>query len=181
MRFATPFVLVCFILLAGCSGTATRPSKISAAGEKATVDSLTYSVVDSETLTRLGDEAAPRIPANRFVTVQIAVSNGGNGDVAIPGLTLIGDDGKSYPELADGSGLPQWLGVIRKVAPGQTERGTVLFDAPAAHYRLKLTDETNEGDVFIDIPLSFVHEQMRDSAAPAESPAPSVLTPPKTK
>jgi hypothetical protein len=48
------------------------------------------------------------------------------------------------------------------VAPAQTERGVVLFDAPAAHYKLRLTEDSDLEDVYIDIPLSFVHEQLRN-------------------
>ncbi|MDP9170369.1 MAG: hypothetical protein M3N54_07110, partial [Acidobacteriota bacterium] len=65
-----------------------------------------------------------------------------------------------------------WLGVLRKVGTGQTERGAVVFDAPTGHYKLKLTDETSENEVFVDIPLSFVHEQMNDVNSPAPETPP---------
>lgn len=170
--FASTFMSV--VLLTGCSSSA-RQTKIYAAGEKATVDKLTYSVVDTEFQTHLGDESSPRNPQNRFVVVQLAVSNAGNTDTPIPGLVLVDDGGKTYPELADGTGVPQWLGVIRKVGPGQTERGTVVFDAPAGHYKLKLSDETDSSDVYADIPLNFVHEQMNDAAAAAQTPDTSTM------
>ncbi len=77
-------------------------------------------------------------------------------------MTLIDDSGKTYDELADGSGVPHWLGVVRKVPSNQIEQGTVVFDAPASHYKLKLTDETDAEDIFVDLPLSFAHEQMQN-------------------
>ncbi len=166
MRAAPVCISALLLLVTGC--TQARQSKIYPAGEKATVDKLTYNVVDSDFHTHLGDEANPRNPQYRFVTVQIAVSNAGSTDTPIPGLTLIDDSGKAYPELADGTGVPQWLGVLRKVGPTQTEHGTVLFDAPAGHYKLKLTDDSDEGDVYADIPLTFIHEQM--NAAAPEAP-----------
>jgi hypothetical protein len=81
-------------------------------------------------------------------------------------MTLVDDSGKSYPELADGNGVLHWLGVVRRISPAQTERGVVVFDAPAAHYKLKLTDEADPEDVYIDLPLSFVHEQMSNEDTP---------------
>jgi hypothetical protein len=100
----------------------------------------------------------PRVPQNRFYTVQISVSNGGNEDTPIPGLALVNDAGHAYNELPDGSNVPRWLGMVRRVAPGQTEEGNIVFDAPAAHYKLRFTDETDDDQVYADIPLSFVHE-----------------------
>jgi hypothetical protein len=160
-------------ILWGCSSTPERQTKIYQAGEKATVDKLTYAVIDTQIHPRLGDDPNnPRIPQNRFYVVQIATSSGNNTDVAIPSMTLVDDSGKSYTELADGSGLQHWMGVARSVSPAQTERGEILFDAPAAHYKLKLTNETDSDDVYIDLPLNYVNEQMSHEAAGPEA-APS--------
>ncbi|HXJ42665.1 MAG TPA: hypothetical protein VNH18_25515, partial [Bryobacteraceae bacterium] len=54
----------------------------------------------------------------------------------------------------------------------QTESGHILFDAPAAHYKLRLTDDSDSEEVYVDIPLSFAHEQMNAAtiAAPPEAP-----------
>ena len=78
-------------------------------------------------------------------------------------MSLVDDSGKVYPELADGTNVPRWLGVVRNVEPAQTEAGFVIFDAPAAHYKLRLTDETDEEDVYVDMPLNFLHEQMNST------------------
>jgi hypothetical protein len=166
MRLLFTCVLAFTLLLVGCSGIRVRQSRVFSAGEKATVGQLTYSVIDSDIQTRVGEDANPRFPQTRFVIVQLAVSNSSNAGVAIPGLTLVDDSGKTYPELADGTGVPHWLGVDRKVDPVQTERGSVLFDAPSAHYKLKLTDESNDSDTFIDIPLTFIHERLNDVTTP---------------
>jgi hypothetical protein len=144
-----------------------RRSATYLAGEKAAVDKLTYSVVDTQIFPRLGEEPNIRTPQNRFYVVQISVSNSGNEDVTIPAMTLIDDSGKTWEELTDGSGVGGWLGVVRHVAPNQTEAGTVVFDAPASHYKLKLTDETDPNDVYVDIPLSFSHEQLSHGAEDA--------------
>jgi hypothetical protein len=163
-------LLTAIAVLSGCSSSSERKSVTYAAGDKASVDKLTYSVVDSQIFPRLGDDASPRVPQNRFYVVQISVSNSGGSEAAIPAMTLIDDAGKNYDELTDGSGVERWLGVIRRVQPNQTEQGSVIFDAPAGHYKMRLTDETDASDVFVDIPLSFAHEQMlHDSQAASEA------------
>jgi hypothetical protein len=164
-------VTLCMLLLSAC-GPASRQTKVYPAGEKATVDKLTYAVIDTQIHPRLGEEQNARFPQNRFYAVQLAVSSGASTEVLIPAMTLVDDSGKTYTELADGSGLQHWLGVVRRVSPGQTERGEILFDAPAAHYKLKLTDETDADDVFIELPLNFVNEQMSHEAAGNDIVAP---------
>src|SRR5450755_2237306 len=154
------------LVFAGCSSSNSPEKKAVtySAGDKASVDKMTYSIVDTQIFPRLGDEANPRLPQHRFYVVDISVSNAGSADLAIPAMTLIDDAGKNYEELPDGSGVPHWLGVTRRVQSNQTEQGAVVFDAPAGHYKLRLTDDTDANDVYVDIPLSFAHEQMQNEA-----------------
>ena len=174
-RFAFLFVPA-LIFMSGCSGTQKKEAKLFSAGEKAIVGNLSYSVIDTQIAPSLGSDAATqRTPQNRFVMVQISVSNSGSADAVIPGLTLVDDSGQSYRELADGTGVPRWLGVVRKVGPTQTEAGVLLFDAPAKHFRLRVTDEL-EDEVSIDVPLNFIHEEMHDLKT---SPDPGVIAVPK--
>jgi hypothetical protein len=163
-RAALPVCIVFGLVGAGCSssGSAERATFTYTTGDKAPVDKLTYSVVDTAILPHLGDETTPRIPHYRFYVVDISISNSSSTDSPIPGMTLVDDAGKNYDELPDGSGVPHWLGVVRKVAANQTEQGAVVFDAPAGHYKLKLTDDTDASDVYVDIPLTFAHEQMQN-------------------
>jgi hypothetical protein len=150
--------------LTGCGSTPTRTVKTYQSGEKAEHNKLIYSIVDAQIFTRLGEDPNARIPQNRFYVVQLSVSNSGNANSSIGPMTLVDDSGKLYPELADGTNIPHWLGVIRNVDANQTETGFVVFDAPSAHYKLRLTDETDDEDVFVDMPLNFLHEQMNQSA-----------------
>lgn len=176
------------LFLSGCSPSASeRKTTTFAVGEKVPVEKLTYSIVDTQILPHLGDEANPRMPQYRFYVVQISVLNAGNAEAAIPGMQLIDDSGKTYEELADGAGVPRWLGVVRKVQSNQVEQGSVVFDAPAGHYKLKLTDETDPADVFVDLPLSFAHEQLQNetgsnpNAATEEKAAPGSVPATKKK
>ena len=170
------------VWLTGCStnSAATRNAdegRVVPAGENASVGHLTFSVVDSQILTQLGDEANPRIPHDRFVVVEIGVSNSSNVDNPIPGIDLVADSGKTYNELTDGTGVANWLGIVRHVGPAQTERGEVVFDAPAAHYKLRFSDETMESEILADLPLSYSHEKINDSIIPAPE-LPDLAAPP---
>jgi hypothetical protein len=170
-------VLIPVLLLAACSSTPKKEAKVFAAGEKANVGQLVYSVVDTQFAPSLGDDpATARTPQNRFVIIQVSVSNAGNAEANIPAMTLVDDSGQQFPELVDGTGVQRWMGVVRKVGVAQTESGEILFDAPAKHYKLRLTDETDE-EVSIDIPLSYVHEEMKDMKTTLV--APSVIDIPK--
>lgn len=160
-------ILVCLALAAlsaGCSGTPERKSVTFRAGDKASVDKVTYSVVDSQILPHLGEDASPRVPKSRFYVVQLSISNAGGSEASIPGMVLIDNEGKTYGELTDGTGVQRWLGISRRVAANQTETGSIVFDAPAGNYKLRVSDETDPADVLIDLPLSFAHEQMQNDA-----------------
>jgi hypothetical protein len=185
MRYAR-FLRISFLSLAaislaavvttGCSSSKKEPV-IYAAGDKATVGPLVYNVTDTEVTQQLGDDPAKeRTAQDRFFLVKVSVSNSSADDQPIPAMTLVDDEGHSYTELADGNGVPNWLGVVRKVRPTQTEQGVVVFDAPTKHYHLRLNDPLDEKEIAIDVPLSFVHEQLRsvDTAPgpPAELPVP---------
>jgi hypothetical protein len=172
-RLHTVSLLLAGLVLVGCSKEPKHDAKLYSAGEKAEVGTLSYSVVDSQILPQLGDDPAnARMPQNRFIVVQVSVLNAGKDEVSIPGMTLIDDGGQAYNELADGTGVHQWLGVLRKVAATQTETGMIVFDAPAKHYRLRLTDEFAPDEVSVDMPLSFIHEQIQHMVPdPVEGPA----------
>ncbi len=147
-------------LLAGCNATPSHQTKIYQTGEKAEHNKLTYHVVDVQIFPRLGEDPNARIPQHRFFVVQLSVSSSNNQPSNIPALALVDDAGKVYQELPDGSGIPRWMGVVRSIDPAQTESGQIIFDAPSAHYKLRLSDDTDSDGVYIDIPLNFMHEQM---------------------
>jgi hypothetical protein len=161
MRPALVFISLLSLLLTGCTASSTKnkPS-IYAAGDKATIGSLVYSLTDAETAQQLGDDSASaRTAQNRFYLVELSVTNSGTEEQPIPTMSLVDEAGESFNELADGTNVPNWLGVARKVGVAQTEQGYVLFDVPAKHYRLRLNDPLDDSEVAIDMPLNFVHEQ----------------------
>jgi hypothetical protein len=172
--FISALPIVAILVLTGCSNTAAvDPNKSEVrtvpAGEKAAVGHLTYAIVDSQIVPQLGDISSPRVPKERFILLQIAVTNSSNVDNPIPAVELVGDDGQSYTELSDGSGVTNWLGVVRHVEAGQTERGEIAFDAPAAHYKVRFTDESMNNEIMADLPLSYAHDSLDDALVPTSS------------
>lgn len=161
------------LALSGCSSlTSKSKPTIYAAGDKATIGPLVYSVTDTVVTQQLGDDPnSARTAQNRFYLVKVSISNSSTEDQPVPAMSLVDDDGQNYSELADGTSVPGWLGVVRKVSPSQTEQGNVIFDAPNRHYRVRLTDPLDEKEVAIDMPLDFVRDQLKSlQPTPSELP-----------
>jgi len=172
MRNFTYSLVLTGLLLGLTACTSDSPNKLEqsrvvAAGEKAPAGHLTYSVLDSQILPQITEGETPRVPKERFIVVQIAVTNSGNTDANIPGVTLESDSGTTYNELTDGNGVQGFLGVLRHVGPLQTTRGAIVFDAPAAHYRLRFADENAENEILADLPLTYAHEKVNSADVPA--------------
>jgi hypothetical protein len=155
--FAT--VALAGIIFGGCSSTqSAAPPSTYLLGEKVQLGTLSYTVFETQWLTHFGDGPTPRIPENRFFLIRMAAVNGGSQDASIPNLTIEDDKGKTYEELSNGDGVPQWAGYLRSVHPADNVQGNILFDAPPAHYKLKLSDESHTRFAYVDIPLSFGSE-----------------------
>lgn len=160
MRVRPSLISVLILPLVACSTNSKPQATIYAAGDKATMGTLVYNLTDAETTPQLGDDPAnQRTAQNRFYLLKVTVSNSGNEDQPIPGMTLVDDGGKMYNELSDGTGVSNWLGVVRKVSSAQTEQGYVVFDAPLSHYRLRLNDTLDEKEIAIDVPATFVRDR----------------------
>jgi hypothetical protein len=125
-------------------------------------------VFETQWLTQLGDQANPRVPQSRFFLVRTSIVNGGGSDVVSPNLTVEDDHGHVYPELSNGDGVPQWIGYLRQIKPADSAQGNLVFDAPPAHYKLRVLDEDGNRAALIDIPLSF-------NAETPEPPTPGAL------
>jgi uncharacterized protein DUF4352 len=142
------------ILFSGC-GEQTFPVRTYPMGEKVMIGHLSYTVFETQWLTQLGDQAAPRIPQNRFFLVRASIVNGGGSEVISPNLTVEDDQGHVYQELSNGDGVPQWIGYLRQIKPADSAQGNLVFDAPPGHYKLRVLDEDSNHAALIEIPLTF--------------------------
>lgn len=114
-------------------------------GERIVCGSLTYNVIETDWRSQLGSSPTIRVPERNFFLVRLSVTNGYGHEVSLPLFTLEGLNGDSFTESSDGGGVEHWFGLLRKVAPAQTEEGWLLFDVPTNAYRLKVTDAAETG------------------------------------
>ena len=157
MRVFVHFLMVPLILLCGCSKK--KEIRSVAMGDKAEIGNFVYRVIETHwPMTLQG-----RSPKDRFFILHVTVVNSGSGAATIPGFEIVDDQNNSYPEVLDGSGVENWLGVTRQIKGAETEQGNIVFDVQPKHYRLRVADETDDF-MYIDIPLNLESEQPANKA-----------------
>ncbi|MCZ2153733.1 MAG: DUF4352 domain-containing protein [Bryobacterales bacterium] len=145
------------ITLGACS--LNSPAKVAHGdlGQKVKVENVSYTVLDADWTEALGEGANARIPSHRFLLRRISATNEGGEAAQMGSFKLIGADGTEYDELANGSGVTEWLGMTRQIDAKASRQGLVLFDVPKAVYQLQVADEFYDGDhgsaALIRIPL----------------------------
>jgi hypothetical protein len=127
-------------------------------GDRVELGHLVYTVFETRWIPQIGEGPTARVPQNRFFLIRMSVGNTGSSEILLPNLSIEDDQGNSYPELTEGDGVPQFLGMLHPVTAAQPLVGNVLFDAPPQHYRLRLWDQENQHAALVDIPLSFRSE-----------------------
>ena len=161
MQFVRGFFVLAAIstvaTLSSCSSSAGGNSVVPtySMGERAQAGPIIYTVLENRWMPQLGAGPTARIPANRFFLLRVSMVNSGSTDTMPPAMTLVDDNGQRYKELTDGEGVPEWIGSARRIKPADTLTGTVVFDVPARHYKLEVTDEMEEKKAIVDLPLSF--------------------------
>ena len=176
--FAFSAVVGLILLLCGCRGVGSGEAKTGKMGERVQVGPLIYSVLEADWKSTIGDPPEIKYPKNKFLIVRLTVTNSGASESGIPHMTLEDARGNSYPEGVDGQSIPEWLPVLRRVKPAETEQGRIYFDAPPASYRLRIMNDADSGQekiAFIEIPLQLEPE------APASLPPAPVPTEPDRK
>jgi hypothetical protein len=158
--------LICFATTACRDNAMPKQAPIGtfSMGERAQVGPLIYTVFESKWELSFGEQPTPRIPTNRFYIINVSAVNTSSTPVSIPTFTLVDDDDKSYQELENGQGVPNWLGFIRRVQPADSTQGPIVFDVPQKRYRLRIADEA-EDFAYVTIPLSL------GDSLPAVAPA----------
>ncbi len=153
------------LLLSGCSNASVQTPKESISGvtyqmgQGVQLGTLTYNVLETNWKSQLGGGPSARIPKNRFLLVKLTITNGGGQTSAIPEMALLNAAGRGFQEMTEGvESVPKWLGVLRNLAPVQTEEGIVVFDVPLGAYKLQVNDGGEIGSekkALIEIPLQL--------------------------
>ena len=168
MRISGLLLAISIVMLAGCSSEPPQPPVSHySMGEKAAAGHLTYTVFETQWATHFGDGVSARVPQNRFFVIRLSAVNGGIAEAPIPAFTIEDDAEHVYNELSDGQGVPQWVGYLRSAKPANDVQGNIVFDAPPAHYKLRVSDDQKHA-ALIDLPLTFGAET--PDLAPATLP-----------
>lgn len=132
-----------------------QPSHTYQLGERTKLGRLTYTVSEKQWQNQFGSGVDARIPQNRFLLLRFSIQNTGAEEAIVPNTQLQDDAGVSYPEVADGEGVSDWIGNTRQVKAGGGIEGYLFYDVPQKHYLLRVEGEDEKESAFIDIPLSF--------------------------
>lgn len=151
--------------ISGCSNASVEipkesvPSIIYQMGQRAQLGTLTYNVLETNWKSQLGGGPSAQIPKNRYLLVKLTITNGGGQSSSIPEMALLNAAEQSFQEITEGvESVPKWLGVLRNLAPVQTEEGIVVFDVPLGAYKLQISDGGeigSENKALIEIPLQL--------------------------
>ena len=159
MRRNCLLVAACSILVGfavSCSREPKQePLRVYRLGDKVELGHLHYTVSEAKWVNELPASPGPRTPHDRFLLLHVSIMNGGGENTMLPNLSIEDDSGKSYPELSDGSSVPNWMGYLRKTMPAEVAQGNIVFDAPPKVYRLRVVDENGENPALIEVPLTF--------------------------
>ena len=158
------FLAVCAVaayLLSGCGPQKFRP-KVYQLGDKAEVPPFSIQIVDTNWFNQLPGNGSPRVPNRRFFVLHVSATNTGKEEASMPTLSLLAGDTERYEELHDGAGIENWLGLVRRVKPGQSLDGRIVFDAPPQTYQLRIGDDYDEQNIaLVDLPLEFKNLDQR--------------------
>lgn len=155
---AAALIGAALLFAAGCTRhrSSDTPEPVVEMGTPIAAGPLTYTIIDQRWHDSLIASTGSRLPKHRFFSVQVTVTNGGSEQAGVPLLSLVGSDGTTYQEEANGDGLTGWLGYIRMLNPVQTEHGRILFDVPPGAYQLRVSsggEPESETTALVRIPF----------------------------
>jgi len=152
--YGAAMVMLIVLCVGACSRSA-ETAKEYEMGNAAVAGPLSYTVINTEWRESLDGASGPTIPAHKYLLVSVSVTNKSAGEVSIPLLLLVDSSGKEYRESDKGDGVPEWLGLLRSVAPSQTDSGNLLFDVPPGSYKLRVSsggDLEKETTALVNLP-----------------------------
>lgn len=116
---------------------------------------FTYNVLEVAYKSQLSDETLAKRPENGYLLIRLQATSTAGKPSFIPFLQLETQSGEMIPEVANASGLENWLGVMRRVGPESPETGWLVFDTVPGTYGLRLTDGVLEDEqvAFVRIPF----------------------------
>lgn len=162
MKYLLIFVLV---LLASCSSSTLpkRDARVYTTSEDITVNGVIYTVKDVSWDSSLPDGDTTSLPKERFLKIRLSIRNQSSKEKSLPFLTLVDAAGNTYEETTEGQ-IPDWLGMLRTMAVGETIEGQIVFDVKSDAYKLQVSDG-GEGDqetiALVELPARIPDVPMR--------------------
>jgi hypothetical protein len=169
-------IVACLLVCSAGCVKKIAPEKTAEMGAPVVAGPLEYTAIDTQWKESLDGGSGQRLPAARFLLVQMSIRNSGAGEAGVPMMQVIDANGKSYQELSNGEGVPQWLGFLRVLKPGETLHGAALFDAPPGAYKLRVSsggDAEHETTALIELPLRVEAPQIEGPNPMAAPPLPT--------
>jgi len=124
-------------------------------GERISCGWFSYNVLEVAYKSQLGDGTLAKQAVHGFLTLRLQATSSAGATVSIPFLRLETDSGDFIPEVEDGSALPGWMGILRRVEPGSTESGWLIFDVLPGVYGLRLSDGVLEDEKTAMVRIPF--------------------------
>ena len=162
-------IVVAFVLTFPACRKTVAPERVGAIGTPMAVGPLSYTALETEWRDSLESAQGQRTPKTRFLLVNVTVLNASSEQKAVPLLQLVDSKGGVYPEIAEGEGVPDWMGYLRLLPARESHSGRLLFDVPQGAYKLRVSsggDPEGEQTALIDLPLQLNSEVPRASGAP---------------
>ena len=116
---------------------------------------FSYNVLESTYKSQLGGGTLAKRPTNGFMLLRLQATSSAGETVAVPFLRLETADGTLIHEVEDTGGMSDWMGVLRRVEPGGTETGWIVFDVPPGVYGLRLSDGVIESEQISMVKIPF--------------------------
>ena len=130
----------CLALAVAATGCSPKQQMFQI-GERVQLGGIVYTVHDTEWAAELDAGGAnARAAKHKFLIVHLSINNSGSKEVTLPLLNAVDAAGADHLELAEGPGVPEWLGILRPLNPTETKNGRIVFDVPVGTYNLRLTD-----------------------------------------
>jgi hypothetical protein len=151
-------------LLSACSDPkAAAESRVYQMGERVDVGGVMYTVLESEWRASIGEGTDAMIPQNRFLILRVTITNGAGQPANLPFLHVENAKSESTMEVDNAKALPGWMGLVRIVAPAQTEEGRLVFDVPPGSYKLRVSNGSGDNEVtrLVDVPYNVSDSPVR--------------------
>lgn len=114
-------------------------------GDLVVCGKLNYTVLEVEYKSQLGSGPIAQLARNIFIAIRMQITTSVAGTF-MPLLRLESEKEEFIGELDNASGLEGWLGSLRRLEPGTTEIGWIVFDTPPGKYGLWLSDGVLEDE-----------------------------------